>query len=264
MVLSFIRLKSPRLLRKYRMESKLVEVSIKPRPYLAKLSGVRELYSGVKSFTFEFEEEFYFRPGQFVVLETKDDGENLIRRSYSIASRSGERLIELVMNILPDGKMTKILDGLELGSEIKLIGPYGKFGEGASDLKDGIVFIVAGTGIVPVKCVLDSLFASGFRRKITLLYGFRHESHFLFERELNERSKKDKNFELVPSISRPENPKKCKELGWKVGRVTDFIEGYSKENSSFFICGLSQMVKDVKKRLLTSGVASEKIHVEIW
>jgi len=233
---------------------------IKPKQYGAELSKVKEIAPEIKLFTFNIGEEFKFRPGQFVIIEWKE-GNEVLKRAYSICSSGKSGEIKLCMNIIPGGKLTPKLNTLAIGEKIFMNGPHGFFGKELSELDNEIVFIATGTGIAPLKTMLNSLFNRGFSKKITLLYGFRYAENFLFKEELEELAKDHSNFELVTTVSRPKDKEK-----WQgnIGRVTNLLDKYSKQNTDYYICGLGDMVKDIKTKLLGNGIDRAKIHVEAW
>lgn len=235
-----------------------------PKEYQVKLAEVKELYPAVKLFVFDFGKKFDFIPGQFVMFELKDEKGNNVRRSYSISSSPGKKNIELVMNIVPGGKMTQALDKLKVGEKIKLIGPYGKFGNNAESLSKNITFIAAGTGVTPIRSIINHLVKNKFKHNLTLLYGFRHEYNFLFKEEFEDLAEENKNFHLLPTVSQPVN---AKHWTGHVGRVTNYLsENLNSKNidQEFYICGLGPMVRDTKRVLLEKGVKLDQIHIEPW
>ena len=234
------------------------------KDYTVKLAHAEEVATSVKHFTLEFEKKFDFMPGQFVMLEIKkgDEKGETVRRAYSIASLPGSRQIELRINIIPGGKMTSFLDGMRAGDKIKLSGPYGEFGTSLSNIDKDVMFIAAGTGIAPMRCMIRSLMKQGFKKKINLLYGFRHEGDFLFREELGRLAKKNRNLSLITAISRPGEPKKWKGF---IGRVTDYLRANEiSRNQEFYICGLAEMAEETKKILLSKGIKEGHIHKDAW
>ena len=233
---------------------------IKPKQYVAELSEVKEIAPEIKLFTFNMGEEFKFKPGQFVIVEW-EEGKEVLKRAYSVCSSGKSKEIKLCMNIVPGGKFTPKLNSLSIGGKIFMNGPHGFFGKELSELDNEIVFIATGTGIAPLKSMLNSLFNRGFNKKITLLYGFRYAENFLFKEELEKLAKNHSNFELVTTVSRPKSKEK-----WQgnIGRVTNLLDKYSKQNIDYYICGLGDMVKDIKTKLLENGIERTKIHVEAW
>ena len=253
-----------KIYKKHFLSKTMANKVIMPGEYEVKLLDKTELYPGIKSFTFEFEKEFKFSPGQFVMFELKDEKGNNIRRSYSIASARSEKIIDFVLKIIPDGKLSQRLDKLDFGEKIKFLGPYGKFGRELEYCNKEIMMIATGTGIVPIYCIIENLFRNKFNHNITLIYGFRHETNFLFKKQLENLAAKHANFELVPMVSQPTNPER---LNWKKGRVTDYITNHLNSTNSdkeFYICGFGPMVRDTKKILIDKGIKEEQVHIEAW
>ena len=176
------------------------QLIIKPKEHIAKLARSEELCPGVKLFEFELGDKFDFYPGQFVMLQSKDKEGNQVKRSYSIVSSSGKNKLEMVMNIIPHGKMTPIINRMSIGEKITIAGPFGRFGHNIGQANKEVFLIAAGTGIAPVKCMLDHLLKTKFEKRITLLFGFRHEENYLFKKELESLKRNNANFKLVPSI----------------------------------------------------------------
>lgn len=239
----------------------MLDEEMAAKEYTTRLAEVKKVATSVKHFTFEFEKEFDFIPGQFVMLEIKE-GDETIRRAYSIASLPGSRRIELRVNIIPGGKMTSQMDKMKAGDKMKLSGPYGEFGTGLSNIDKDVMFIAVGTGIAPMRCMIRSLMKRGFKRKISLLYGFRHEEDFLFKEELGQLAEKHKNLSLITAISRPKEPKKWKGF---IGRVTDYLnKAEISPDQEFYICGLAEMAEETKKILLSKGIKEGHIHKDAW
>jgi len=234
---------------------------IEPREYEVELVEVKELYSSVKLFRFKFDKIFSFIPGQFIMLQLIDSEGKTIKRSYSIASSPGGKFIELCMDIIPNGKFTPLLDKLRKGKKLKLLGPYGKFGRDIFKSEKEIVFISTGTGIAPIKSILLFLLKNEFNKKITLISGIRHEERYLFNKEFEDLERKHNNFELIPVLSQPRNAEKWNK---EIGRVQDILKKLDINDQEFFICGLIEMVKDVKKFLKDKKVSYENIHTEIF
>lgn len=229
---------------------------MKTEIYNAKLVKVKKLSPRVKFFEFDLGKKFDFNPGQFVMLSKGE-----VKRAYSLASQPGKKTIELCITIVPGGKMSTSLDKMQKDTKIKISGPYSKFGLGALHRKNDLVFIAIGTGVTPMRSLLNYLLKNGFKNKITLIYGFRYEEDFLFKTEFKKLAKDYSNFELVLMASRPKDVKNWKE---GVGRVTAKLNDYIDSKTDFFICGLAQMIKDIKILLEDKGVKKEKIHSEMW
>ena len=71
-----------------------------------------------------FEKKVDFTPGQYASLKVSEDG---VRRSYSVASLPGERVIDLLVDVSPMGVGSKYILGLKVGDHVEILGFLGKF-----------------------------------------------------------------------------------------------------------------------------------------
>ncbi len=98
--------------------------------------------------------EFGYRPGQYVDVI----GQGGIRRSYSIANApAADKQIELHIRAVDDGAMSAYwFGGAKVNDLLRLNGPLGTF-----FLRDiagtDLIFLATGTGIAPVKAILEGL-----------------------------------------------------------------------------------------------------------
>ena len=213
---------------------------------------------------FEFEvpgiENFVFTPGQFVsVIERVGDKE--ITRAYSIASpRDGNRFA-LCLNRVPDGIVSSYLFQLNPGDEVEMHEPLGFFtlrhpGHRA-------VFIATGTGIAPFRSMLLDHLPKNHPR-ITLLFGVRYEHGLLYRDELERLEKEHDAFRFLPTITRPTE-------AWRglTGRVQAHLDealaipSYEdKSTLDVYVCGLKEMVDDVRAELKKRGFDRKQIIYE--
>ena len=222
----------------------------------------RELAPEVHHFRFEVPavEHLQFTPGQFVsVVEHK--GEKEITRAYSIASpRAGNRF-ELCLNRVPDGLVSSWLFDLRPGDEVDMHEPLGYFtlrhpGRHA-------VFVATGTGIAPFRSMLlDHL--PRLQPAITLIFGVRHEEGLLYREELERLASEYPSFKFMPTVTRPA-------ASWqgRTGRVQTHLDEAlairtqdEQSNIDVYICGLKEMVDDVRRELKARGFDRKQIIYE--
>ena len=213
---------------------------------------------------FEFEvpgiENFAFTPGQFVSVVDREDGKE-VTHAYSIASPRGGNRFSLCLNRVEDGVVSPWLFGLQPGDEIDMHGPLGCFT--LRNPRDRAVFVATGTGIAPFRSMLlDHLPRS--QAEITLLFGVREEERLLYRQEFEKLADEYKNFRFLPTITRPT-------ATWKgrTGRVQQHLDEAlairSPEESGsldIYICGLKDMVDDVRKQLKRRGFDHTQIIYE--
>jgi dihydroorotate dehydrogenase electron transfer subunit len=120
------------------------------------------------------------RPGQFLHLRVGGSGDPLLRRPLSIFSLD-ERRQEMGLLYRRVGPGTRILSGLQPGSELDLIGPLGR----AFSLLPGIekaLLVAGGLGIAPLFCLAQNLAGKGV--PVHFLLGARCRDELLFRRRL--------------------------------------------------------------------------------
>lgn len=224
----------------------------------AVLRELREIAPNVRHFVFEAPEvrELYFVPGQFVSL-THTIGGKEITRPYSIASAPNGNRFALCLNLVEDGLFTPWLFALQPGDEIETSAPLGYFV--LRNPQRDAIFVATGTGIAPVRSMLEAWLGQDDPRKLTLIFGVRHEHGLLYREEFEELAAKHPNFRFWPTLSRPTE-------SWtgRTGHVQKHLDDAIGEmlDVDVYICGLAAMVDDVRARLKAMGFDRKQIIYE--
>lgn len=121
-----------------------------------------------------------FLPGQYV--DVIADG---VRRSYSLANAPrGDALLELIVKRYPGGRLSDYwFERAKPNDLIRIEGPFGTFflrDEGPTN----ILFLATGTGIAPVKALLEELAANPVRagrHRISVFWGNRAAESFCWD-----------------------------------------------------------------------------------
>jgi len=223
----------------------------------AKLIASREIAPGVRHFDFEAlgVERLDFVPGQFTSFTDMIDGKE-ITRAYSLASApSGTNRFELCLNRVEPGHLSPRLFEMKPGDRIAMRQPLGQFVL-RHPSRDSIL-IATGTGIAPFRSMLQAHLNAPVN--LTLLFGVRHESHLLYRTEFEEMARNYPNFQFLPTLTRPEE-------GWKgrQGRVQAHLSEAIDERRDvdFYLCGLKEMVNDVRAVLKGQGFDRKQIFYE--
>jgi ferredoxin-NADP reductase len=226
----------------------------------ARLIAAREIAPNTLHLEFESEWNAAFVPGQFLSL-TRRIGEDEITRAYSIASPPGGHRFALCANLVACGHFSPFLFGLGEGDEIDFKGPYGAF-----ILRRPVcdsIFVATGTGIAPFRSMLHSRPRStpreGADRHFILIFGVRHEQGLLYHQEWLEMARGDANFDYRPTLTRP-----SEYWAGRTGRVQQHtLEAlHGRGGADIYICGLREMVDDVRLRLKELGIDRRKIIYE--
>ena len=211
--------------------------------FASEVLKVDEISNGV--FLLSFNKQFDFIAGQVLAI-TVDQNDD--PRLYSIASGEKENEIRILFNVVPEGKLTKQMAGLNCGDKIFVSKPFGKF-TGSSE---PAYWIAAGTGIAP----FASMFYSGSGKDKILIHGGRTLNSFYF---------KD-----VFEAAFGENYIRCcsQETGSGVfeGRLTEYLKSSNDLLSSYkyYICGNAEMVVETRDILIQKGIPFDQIIAEIY
>ncbi|HYA16947.1 MAG TPA: FAD-dependent oxidoreductase [Bryobacteraceae bacterium] len=225
----------------------------------ARLAGWRELAPGVRHFEFEAVDwNAAFVPGQFLSLTAKI-GEDEITRAYSIASAPspGSHAFSLCANLVDGGKFSPHLFALESGEEIQFKGPYGAFIP-RRPVSDSI-FVATGTGVAPFRAMLQTVLAENPDRGFELIFGVRSREGLLYHDEFVTLAEQHSNFVYRPTLTRPPE-------GWTglTGRVQGHVMASLGERRDIdvYICGLKEMVDDLRAQLKGAGLDRKRIVYE--
>ena len=144
---------------------------------------------------------FKYRAGQYVEFILRDGA----RRSYSMAT-APEHLgsppaIELHLRHMPGGKFTDHVFGAMKEKDIlRVEGPFGSFflrEDGATP----IVLLASGTGLAPIKAIVEHLRAQGSTRPAVLYWGCRHKADLYQHDWALEAAAAMPNLRYVPVLS---------------------------------------------------------------
>jgi CDP-4-dehydro-6-deoxyglucose reductase len=223
----------------------------------ARLVESREIAPNTRHFEFETPDwNAAFVPGQFLSV-TASISEDEITRAYSIVSPPDGNRFALCANLVQDGYLSPFLFALSPGDEIDFKGPYGAFilRRPASDS----IFVATGTGIAPFRSMLLSHLSAHPDRRFTLIFGVRHEGGLLYHGELSALAETYPNFRYQPTLTRPPD-------SWmgRTGRVQPHtIETLGdRRDIDVYICGLREMVDDMRLRLKEIGLDRKRIIYE--
>ncbi|MEJ8573037.1 1,2-phenylacetyl-CoA epoxidase subunit PaaE [Microbaculum marinum] len=208
---------------------------------------------------------FKFRPGQYVTLRTRIDGED-VRRTYSICSLPGEDCIRVGVKVLEGGRFSTFANThLKPGDVIEVMEPEGRFGVEIGGTHDYLL-IAAGSGITPMLSIAAAVLSHEPHSRVTLVYGNRTSDSIMFLEELEDL--KDAyldRFTLITLLSR-----EAQDVELLNGRID---EARLKELAArglidpagadaVMICGPGEMIDTVSRTLVDLGVDEKSILAE--
>lgn len=199
---------------------------------------------------------FSFIPGQYIDVI----GINGIRRSYSLANASdSEKLLELHIRAVNGGAMSDYwFNHARLNDLLRLNGPLGTFFLRERANTD-VFFLATGTGIAPVKAMLESLTQVPEEQQpkfIAVLWGGRKPEDFYIDIAAIPGKHR-----YIPVISRPNE-------GWTgaKGYVQDILLSTAPDlsNAAVYACGSGNMIHDAKKLLSNAGLPTARFYSDAF
>ncbi|MFN4319363.1 MAG: ferredoxin reductase [Aquificaceae bacterium] len=240
-----------------------MELEKKPiKEFTGKVLKIIEETPSTKTLVFDLKGiDFDFYPGQYVMLSLPYEGE-VLKRAYSIASPPTQKeTLELTIKRVPQGRASVYLtEKVKEGDEFLIKGPYGKF-VWVPQMGTSLVLIGAGSGIVPLMCILRYIVSAKLEHvRATLIYSNTHYEEIIYRQEL-EKLQKYSNIKVVHTLTRSHPPH------WQgyTGRINTHIllkEIEDIPTNLYYLCGPPQFVEDVANLLIELGVDKGQIKKE--
>lgn len=197
-----------------------------------------------------------FKAGQFFQIFVPLPDGKVKRSSYSIASSPAHHdYFELCVTLVDGGKSSTFLHNLKAGDRVQGMGPLGTF-HFYEDGRDS-VFVATGSGIAPFRSMIHDKLHKGTKNGLTLVFGNRFAEDIIYRKEWEETAARHPNLKVHFVLSRAEG------TGLK-GYVQDHLADTVRDlpSKNFYICGLKNMIDAVEQKLLSLGVAKERVHFE--
>lgn len=227
----------------------------------AVLRSARALTPDVRELTFAPTPAVPHRAGQWVSLKIpRGGGEEPLARSYSLASAPrDDGSFDVAVTRVEGGPGSTFLHGMPPGEGLALGDPMGFFT--LPDVVDHpMLFVATGTGVAPMRAMLQDLAARGLSVPVTLLLGVRTERDALYADEFRAMADAHPWLRFELSLSRPD-------LAWEGRRgyvqahLAELLDGLGHAHA--YVCGLNEMLKEVRRALKeTLGFTRERIHTE--
>ena len=233
------------------------------KQFEAEVGELVDLTHDIKGVSLNLPEQMDFVAGQFIQVETPEYEltDEPIFRAYSVASCPTLcNCVQLEIKLVPDGICsTYIHKYLKEGDKLTITGPYGDFF--LRDTDSEILFIATGSGMAPIRAILQQMKADGIERKARYFFGARHYEDLFLLDEMAMYEKELSDFKFFPTLSRPRP-----ESNWEgeVGRVTDLCEKYVEEGQELevYMCGAPIVIDSCVDVLKTKGLSEDKFYYD--
>ena len=218
-----------------------------PKTFPAKINKIERLTEDVLRVELRFppSQQLNFIAGQYVNLIKGN-----IKRSYSLGNPSNENLyIELFIKKYPGGLLSHYwFNEAKINDLLRIEGPRGTFFLRNNDNYKNIIFLATGTGIAPVKSILESItgLSKDYKNKnIYVFWGVKYFKDLFWTPE-----KLCLNIKYFPVLSREKTP------STEVGHIQDVLlsKNIDLKESIVYACGSNDMIHEAKNKLIENGL----------
>ena len=227
-------------------------------PLPAKIEGVVDETSDIKTFFIRSVNPLSFKAGQFVELSVPGLGEAPFTPSSSPAV--SDRMEITIMRV---GKVTDRLHSVSPGEEIAIRGPLGQ--PYPLEIFKGreVLIVGGGVGIAPLRALLFALFDEiDEYKKIILRYGARTPDDIVYRKAISDAWGKSDVMDVMLTVDKADESWTGNE-----GVVTTILEkdklNPDVKNGVAVVCGPPIMMKFTTLKLLDRGYAPENIYLSM-
>ncbi|MFT4562636.1 MAG: NAD(P)H-flavin reductase/ferredoxin [Gammaproteobacteria bacterium] len=228
--------------------------SIPSRIYGGTISAMTELTRDIIDVRVILDEPLNFYAGQYANLSIPNVVPN---RSYSFANApgaNGQTELSFHVRLVPDGEMSGWFASADrIGESVSIDGPYGIFRMREADVP--ILCIAGGSGMAPIKAMLEQASAEGRCRSLVYLYGGRTQAD-LYDKTIIEALSAAWSAPIRFIAVLSEEPAGSHWQGAR-GFVTDFIntiEDFDLAGCQAYLCGPPVMIDAALPILANAGV----------
>jgi len=205
-----------------------------------------------------------FRAGQAVLIGWHGEAE---RRPYSIAcspeSAAERARLELLISLDAPGEIARRLPEATRGTLVDLEGPLGTFVFPEVPTQKRLLFVAGGTGIAPLRAMIDHALRHHPDARLSLLYSVRRPDEFAFIDELRDHEQSGR-LSMHVTVTRDDGGSTWAGGRGRISR-THFEQVLHEPSGTLcFVCGPPQMVAESVATLRLLGVPDTQIRTEGW
>jgi CDP-4-dehydro-6-deoxyglucose reductase/ferredoxin-NAD(P)+ reductase (naphthalene dioxygenase ferredoxin-specific) len=182
-------------------------------------------------------------------------------RDYSMANKPGERALEFHIRRVPDGATSeRVHEGLKPGDPVVLEGPFG-----SACLREQhagpILCIAGGSGLAPIKAIVETAVAQGMKQPIHVYVGARSERDLYLVEHFQALAQQYANLRFIPVLS--DAPVTgC----WRTGYVTDAVAHDLTDLDGWkaYVAGPPLMVEAAMQITQARALRTEDLHADVF
>lgn len=227
----------------------------KPQKFKAKIVTKNQLTKTVYFIQYELIEptELTFIAGQTMMLTVAPS----THRSMSIASPPQQKhILDSIQDVSPMGIGSKWLLERKIGDIVDLTAPLGRFVIN-KDNNFKKILVATGSGIAPYRSMLNDETEQSIKNlQVSYFWGLRYPEDIYLTDEIDKIKSERPNFSFYLTLSKPGD-------SWSGlrGYIQEHLFNTEKDlkNCDFYLCGNKNMIMDVEKKLLETGITRSQV-----
>ncbi len=235
--------------------------------YQSQVKKIKPLTDSVYQLILEIDSgQFDYYPGQYIEILLPDGH----KRAYSLASlikRNEENLtqeVELHIRLHENGLFSNLLKHeISVGDPLSFEGPKGGFLLN-QDFSSKTVFVAGGTGIVPIKLLLDIRLDKAKNEDIYLFWGVKDQQELFHNDYFNKLYQENSKFHYIPVLTEPD----LRMGNWRgaTGIVSNSVveEVPDLAGSQVYAAGPQAMIQSCQNIFPAFGLAEENFYMDIF
>lgn len=235
--------------------------------FTGKITETRMLTHDIMEVHVQLDRPIAYTAGQFADIFIREDKAGFARhRSYSFACApepSGGSTPAFHVRRVNGGSYTEwLFEKDRVGEAFELRGPQGNFWLRPAEAP--LLCIAGGSGMAPIKAILEDAATQNIHRPVTYLFGARTQRDLYCLDEMEAlRQQWPQGFQFIPVLS--EEPE-ASDWSGKRGFVTDFVNsetaGFELETCHAYLCGPPVMIDAALVVLEKNRVETEHVHYD--
>ncbi len=200
---------------------------------------------------------FDYAPGQYAQVTFP----GLPTRDYSMATPATGDTLEFHIRLVPGGAVTPYVQNeLAVGSKVRVEGPLG-----TAHLREAhrgpVLAVAGGSGLAPVKAIVEAALAGGATQPIHLYFGVRGERDLYMEAHFAALSAQHPNLTFTPVLSEPDGA-----TGRRTGYLADAVAADFSDMDGFkaYLAGPPIAVETTVEQLRAGGMRRRDIHADAF
>jgi CDP-4-dehydro-6-deoxyglucose reductase len=197
---------------------------------------------------------FNYLAGQYINIIKGD-----YKRSYSIANNNSSDGVVLFIKNYEGGKFSNYLfNEAKKNDLLRIEGPLGTFFLRAT-IKNNIIFLATGTGIAPIKAMLEEMDEHHTKflfKNIYLFFGGRKEEDLIWEPQFN-----NIHVQYIPVLSRTNN-----DWNGETGYIQNVMiqKSIQLSESCIYACGSESMINNALEVSLSNGLTPDAFYSDAF